>query len=382
MFMEQKPNKTKFVFLALFSVVLIALFVMGTSKKQEEFSEISALEDTGQKSEDNGSLGQGLSLDENWISRDFSDFGNVFEFRASYPMRWRIQENKQNQTINIFDPKISPKTELDQSQIFIEIFQGDDPTSNNDSGIEELQEFELHNRPAALYQTRAGAQNSQAGLPDWKKQDHFVVQIPSSPLSPQVFFTLSKNPDLSDDIFLRFAESISFYNDQSALFPPLAGWRDRISKKPFGIEVSPQNSPIQPEIFSGFHTGADFEVRSEEKLEQIPVHAVCNGEIVMRDSVSGYGGTVVQRCGIRWQPFTVVYGHLSFEAEFAKDEGTYLTAGQIFAILADENSEQSGGERKHLHLSVHRGHQTDLRGYVENEQELENWIDPEKLIEK
>lgn len=41
---------------------------------------------------------------------------------------------------------------------------------------------------------------------------------------------------------------------------PLTDAAARITKKPFGIFITPQNSPVQPERFSGFHTGTDFEI--------------------------------------------------------------------------------------------------------------------------
>ena len=38
----------------------------------------------------------------------------------------------------------------------------------------------------------------------------------------------------------------------------------RITKKPFGIFITTQNSPVQPERFSGYHTGVDVEYKDAE----------------------------------------------------------------------------------------------------------------------
>ena len=38
---------------------------------------------------------------------------------------------------------------------------------------------------------------------------------------------------------------------------PIGQTEERITKKPFGIKISPENSPISPERFSGYHTGID-----------------------------------------------------------------------------------------------------------------------------
>lgn len=45
---------------------------------------------------------------------------------------------------------------------------------------------------------------------------------------------------------------------------PLMGPEERITKKPFGVFVTPQNSPVNPERFRGYHTGTDFEVFENE----------------------------------------------------------------------------------------------------------------------
>src|SRR5438105_13240780 len=39
---------------------------------------------------------------------------------------------------------------------------------------------------------------------------------------------------------------------------PLENAQTRVTKKFFGTKVSPGNSPVTPERFSGYHTGVDF----------------------------------------------------------------------------------------------------------------------------
>ncbi|MCL5774898.1 MAG: hypothetical protein M1333_01655, partial [Patescibacteria group bacterium] len=57
------------------------------------------------------------------------------------------------------------------------------------------------------------------------------------------------------------------------LFPPLDKALERVTKKPFGIKISPQNSPVSPERFSGFHTGVDFETFPDEQDTGVSVYA-------------------------------------------------------------------------------------------------------------
>src|SRR5438105_4096773 len=49
------------------------------------------------------------------------------------------------------------------------------------------------------------------------------------------------------------------------LTPPIGNSLSRVTKKPFGIYITPQNSPVQPEKFKGYHTGVDFETTADEQ---------------------------------------------------------------------------------------------------------------------
>ena len=73
----------------------------------------------------------------------------------------------------------------------------------------------------------------------------------------------------------------------------------RISKKPFGIKITKENSPVSPERFSGYHTGVDFEVSANELETDVNIYAVCDGPLVLKKYSSGYGGVAVQQCNIK-----------------------------------------------------------------------------------
>lgn len=150
----------------------------------------------------------------------------------------------------------------------------------------------------------------------------------------------------------------------------------RVTKKPFGIRIVPATSPVQPERFTGYHTGTDFEVLPGEDEERIAVPAICEGKIVTARRVGGYGGVALQACTIGGQNVTVLYGHLD-EATLAS--GT-LRAGDIVGFLGEGFSTETDGERPHLHLSVHKGGGAELRGYAQTERELDGWIDPQTLL--
>ena len=154
---------------------------------------------------------------------------------------------------------------------------------------------------------------------------------------------------------------------------------ERITKKPFGIKISPADSPVQPERFSGYHTGADFEVFEDEMDSDIEIHAICEGPRILSSRSTGYGGVVVQRCVYKGNDVTVVYGHLKFSS-FLKTSDDILKKGQYIGILGEGFSEDTDGERKHLHLGVHKGVKINLLGYVQDESLLDMWIDPVELL--
>ncbi len=151
---------------------------------------------------------------------------------------------------------------------------------------------------------------------------------------------------------------------------PIAGFKERITKKSFGDFISPKNSPVQPERFAGFHTGVDIEYGDVEG--DVWVVAVCDGEIVLRRWVSGYGGAIGLKCQINNIDYYLVYGHLSTNSIIEK---TKVTKGEKLAILGKGFSQETDYERKHLHFGISQN-SLDLRGYVQNKNELGKWIDP------
>lgn len=160
---------------------------------------------------------------------------------------------------------------------------------------------------------------------------------------------------------------------------PLASSEKRITKKPFGILISPQNSPVSPEKFSGYHTGTDLEIFPAEADADVPVRAICEGEIVQKKKVSGYGGVIIQNCTLNDEVVTVLYGHLKLNDAPAEIGKTFFRGDEL-AILGAGSSADTDGERKHLHLGIKKGSAIDVRGYVSNKSDLANWLDPEKII--
>ena len=174
-------------------------------------------------------------------------------------------------------------------------------------------------------------------------------------------------------VLLKTSEELESQNNI-----PLRDTLKRKIIKPFGIWITPDSSPVQPEKFKGYHTGLDLEIFQEEISAEVFVRAICDGDIVRKGFVAGYGGVVVQECLINKKPATVLYGHLDMNT--IKKEDNVLVKNEIIGQLGKGNSNETDYERKHLHMGIHRGTIVDLRGYVSSEKELVNWIDPCEII--
>lgn len=174
----------------------------------------------------------------------------------------------------------------------------------------------------------------------------------------------------------------SSFGQSEKLTWPLERGEEREKKLTFGLFVTPdpKNNPIDPpERFTGYHTALDLEIFPEEESQDVPVKASCEGEVLQASTISGYGGVLIQACQMNNEPVTVLYGHLDYK-RFQKSVGQYVNAGEEIGFLGDGKSPESGNTRKHLHFGIHRGEEIEVRGYVESEADLKQFIDPLPLL--
>ncbi len=160
---------------------------------------------------------------------------------------------------------------------------------------------------------------------------------------------------------------------------PLSDALSRVTKKSFGLYVTPQHSPVSPERFKGYHVGTDFETTADEKDAVVSVQAICDGALAMKKRATGYGGVAVQRCKINGGEVTVIYGHLKLTSVTAS-VGHVFRAGDALGVLGKGFSTETDGERKHLHLGIHRGKAISILGYVQSKAALSAWIDPMSVL--
>lgn len=162
---------------------------------------------------------------------------------------------------------------------------------------------------------------------------------------------------------------------QDIFILPLDKATERVTKKPFGIFITPEISPVQPERFSGYHTGVDFEIFPEELEKEVVVKTVCSGKLLVKRLATGYGGVIVQSCELEGGSITVVYGHLKLDS-IKIAIGEDIAAGEVLGALGRAHSSETGGERKHLHLGFYKGSEINILGYVSSKNLLSNWLDP------
>lgn len=181
--------------------------------------------------------------------------------------------------------------------------------------------------------------------------------------------------EVQNDYFLEEPAPLPDAFLEADFVEPLPDSGERITKKPFGKYVEPENSPVSPERFTGYHTAIDLEAFPEELGRDVEVKAVCDGELLAKRNAQGYGGVAVQSCLLEGRPITVVYGHLALKS-ISASPGQNLAAGDTLGLLGEDKTPDTDGERKHLHLGFHKGEEQNILGYVGQESQLSDWIDP------
>jgi hypothetical protein len=90
-----------------------------------------------------------------------------------------------------------------------------------------------------------------------KLADQLKAQDPLGALQETAPTTLPNRPLASASALPSSAEP---NGEGGGFVPPVPGFPEEITKKPFGIFINPETSPVQPERFRGYHTGVDVEV--------------------------------------------------------------------------------------------------------------------------
>lgn len=163
---------------------------------------------------------------------------------------------------------------------------------------------------------------------------------------------------------------------------PLENTKNRPLLLNFGMYVTPdpEQNPIDPpERWTGYHTAQDIEIFPDEIDKDVPVYASCDGKVIFKGEVNGYGGTLVQSCKLNTEDITVLYGHID-PHRIEVDMDQELQVGDRVGVLGSHKTRESGYNRKHLHFQIHRGTEIELSGYVSRPESLSAYINPADVI--
>lgn len=301
-----------------------------------------------------------------------------FQFTADIPTAWQAEAVSTTQAIALFDPNASGNSNLEKSKIFIRFFSANQFLTLSTVTINNQSSLQINGRPAIRYDiAKKPSIPNFPGQPSWRNERHIVTDIRVSDANPSIFYVIAKHPDLDENIYEQFLQSLRITDAQtSALVAPIAEFRQRVTKKPFGIYIDPKTSPVQPEKFAGFHTGVDVEY--EDVADNVPVIAIADGTVVLSKQASGYGGVVAIKHSIQGKEVIAIYGHLD-QTSLPRTGATVKTEQQI-GILGDGGTPETDGERKHLHFGIHTGDNIDISGYVQSQEELSAWLNPLEVI--
>ncbi len=311
----------------------------------------------------------------------------TFDISLELPPDLKVKEAP-GESVNIYSPAAPGKTALEQSQIFIRSFRASTFLTLTTVNVFSRNEKTIAGRPAITYdiEKKSGVANF-SGQPSWRNQRHDVTDIRREDANPSVFYVFARNPALDVNTFEHILSSIRIEGGEEANLKTdeerttraeaLQALRDRITKKPFGILINQKTSPVQPERFSGYHTGIDVEF--PEETGDIGGHAVTDGTISAYGTVDGYGGAITIRHTIQGRSLLALYGHLN-PASLPKQGATVLKGTQI-GTLGRGFTEETDGERRHLHFGLYAGNETTVQGYVQTKTALSTWIDPLPIFE-
>ncbi len=310
------------------------------------------------------------------VSSTIDGVSQDYSFSASVPSSWQAVSVNSIEAINLYEASAEGTNELEKSQIFIRKFSGKDFLTLSTVNIHNKADQTIVGRQAVRYdiEKKAGVANFP-NQPSWRSQRHIVTDIRIEATNPSLFYVIAKRPDLPESIYQAFLNSLVLDNKQS-LVPPTHEFTDRITKKKFGTYITMKTSPIQPERFSGYHTGVDVEFT--DTVAEVAVKAITDGQVIFSGTATGYGGVIAIQHKISTEPFIGIYGHL--DPTSLKLKGFTVSKGEQIAILGDGFTSETDNERKHLHFGLLRGQKLNLAGYLKSDTDLTGWIDPLSVL--
>lgn len=157
--------------------------------------------------------------------------------------------------------------------------------------------------------------------------------------------------------------------EEAEVVLPIDDYFERAKFKIFGEYYSDR--------FVGWHSGDDIEYT--DVAGEVPVVAIADGVVTRVGRVGGYGGFISIEHTIEGRSIHAIYGHIDLSSS-SLAVGQAVEKGQFLANLGEGGTEETDGERKHLHFGLWEGSDLRVLGYVDSEAELAEWLDPSEFF--
>lgn len=168
--------------------------------------------------------------------------------------------------------------------------------------------------------------------------------------------------------------SSAFKANKGQVYLPVKNFYNNQTVNPFGVYRNGR--------FVGYHSGVDIEVDPEDLDKNVPVYAIYDGEVIRVSEAGGYGGVVAIKHNFEGnKDLTSIYGHLRLR-DIKISEGSKILGGDLIGYLGAAYSSETAAERKHLHFGLNKSSNLDIKGYVDNLEELSNWLSPKIFMEQ
>lgn len=294
-----------------------------------------------------------------------------YDFTLSLPSDWQVEYLSDIDSLNLYSQSATGSSTLEKSQILIRNFVADKFLTLSTVKIYSTTDRVINGRQARQYdiEKKVEAANFK-GQPSWRNLRHQVVDVQVG----RRYYVIAKSPSLDSQLFEQILASFQPRTAQTqSLSAPVEDFRSRISLKTFGQLIDPKSSPVQPERFSGYHTGVDAEY-ADVVNSDVPVMAIADGTVKLSQRANGYGGVVILWHSIAGQTRSVLYGHL--DPDRLPRVGQSFLAGNTIGYLGMGQSAETDGERRHLHLAIRKTSDLELAGYTKSATQLNEWLNP------
>lgn len=146
-----------------------------------------------------------------FTSSELSTITAPFNFTATIPAAWQVEYVPEIEAINFYDPTIEATSALEQSQIFVRYFTAASFLTLSTVTIYSQTETTINNRPVVVYDIEKKPEVADfTHQPSWRNQRHVVTDIRSTNNTPATFYVFGKRPELSQEVFDQFIQSVQF----------------------------------------------------------------------------------------------------------------------------------------------------------------------------